>query len=453
MPSIILHTGGYVISRTSDDKRVVIRRILPQHSTTATERFLLMAIVVLLPLQSDLPKFGEISFLFIMFAVLAGYVALCRLGALVKTLRHPVFLAGSALVGIGFLMEVIHGSTGYIEVFRVFLMLMGAALIASLCRDRRALNSGLYGILLAGVWLSALLFLSTYSSLSLTTVSNFSEASQLRIKSIHDTPLTTNWNAVAFFTAQGALVALALALTARAHLQYYVFFAIGAFCLVGTFLPMSRTALVILALASAAILYARGIMQVRVVVAAAILAVSILVFVPEAVFSRLTISTEKDHFSGKHVDSRTETYTAVIEHLPEYVLIGVGMNYYNDRSRRTGLNDASRSLSETHNWYAQVTVYWGLPGLLALLVFVWQAYRCLPKRHGAEPLSLCLLGVAVSVMVWTFFVHNLESKEFSIALGLLAGANLWIWPKSSPPQRYNSTGQVSLSRHESHQSY
>ena len=79
--------------------------------------------------------------------------------------------------------------------------------------------------------------------------------------------------------------------------------------------------------------------------------------------------------------------------------------------------------------YAQVTLYWGLLGLLAFLALIWQAYRCLPRRYRADPLGLCLLGLAIVLMVKSFFSHNLERKELSIVLGLLTGTNLWIWQR------------------------
>jgi O-antigen ligase len=165
-----------------------------------------------------------------------------------------------------------------------------------------------------------------------------------------------------------------------------------------------------------------------------IIIIVILLWVPGTVFSRLTITTERT--ASRYVDGRTDTYKKVIEYLPEFVLTGVGVShFYGDWGM-----DAGFGLVGTHNIYAEVTVYWGLPGLLALLALVWRAYQCLPRRSSTDPLGLCLLGISVSVMVYSFFTHNLEEKQFSIALGLLAGANHWIWPRTLVTVQVVKTG-------------
>jgi len=59
---------------------------------------------------------------------------------------------------------------------------------------------------------------------------------------------------------------------------------------------------------------------------------------------------------------------------------------------------------------------------------VYYAYKCLPKECGNDPLSLAVLGVAVALFGVMFVMHNLEFKGFSLGLGLLVGAQHWIWP-------------------------
>ena len=389
-----------------------------------------MTTIILLPLQSNLPKFGEASFLFIIFGVSMYYLVLFRPGVLGRMLPHPVILAGFAFVGIGLLMEFVHGSPGSLwQVRSYFMMFIGATLIASLSRDRQALRSGLYALMLAGVWVSGFLLLTVYGDLSSADSSNYLEATAVRGRTITESSLEDSWSTVAFFTAQGAVVALALGMTTKARLRHYVFLATGAFCAIATFLTMSRSGILVLVVAAAAVLYVHGIMRARVIKVAVIFGVVILLWVPEVVFNRLTITSERT--PSRYVDGRRDVYNAVIENLPEYVLTGVGVNhFYGDWGMRTGFRIGRRAgVKGTHNIFAQVTVYWGLLALLALLVLVWQAYRCLPQRYSAEPLGLCLLGIAVSLMVYSMFMHNLEHKEFSITLGLLVGASHWIRPR------------------------
>lgn len=428
MTPIVYHTRGYFVRRASGDGLMVIRRFLSRHPTTVTERFLLMATVVLLPLQGNLPKFGEVSFLFIIFGVLMIYVMFCRLGALTRILRHPVLLAGFALIGVGLLMEAVHASAGYPQIRSYFLMFMGVALIASLCRDRRALRSGLYGILLSGLWVSGSLFLTVYNDLSSAVTTDFIEASRIRSATSNKSFIKENWNTVAFFAAQGAVVALALGLAEKTRLRHYVFLAIGAFCAVATFLPMSRGAVLNLVASTTAILYTHGLMRARGIRIALILIIVIPLCVPEAVYNRFIITSEDEV-----IDGRTRGYKAIISHLPEYFLTGVGVShFYGDWGLQSNFRHPSTfRVVGAHNIIAQLTIFWGLLALLAVLMLVWQAYRCLPRCYSPEPLSLGLLGIGVSMMVYSFFVHNLENKEFAIALGLLTGASHWVWPRVS----------------------
>ena len=155
--------------RRSPTAIVALRRLwCPK--TTMVERFLLIATTSVLPLQSDLPKVRGISMGFIMFALVAGYMLLWRPRIFVRSLRHPVFLAGFTLIGISLVMEILHDSTGFFMIWRILLMLFGAVVLAALCRDRQAIRSRIYGLLGGSVILASLLFLKTYGAISAAEV-------------------------------------------------------------------------------------------------------------------------------------------------------------------------------------------------------------------------------------------------------------------------------------------
>ena len=406
--------------RRSSTAIVILRRLWwPQ--TTIVERFLLLATISIVPLQSDLPVVRGMSMAFIMFAISTGYTLLWRLGILARTLHHPVFLAGFALVGIGLVMEVLHDSAGFSEIRHIVLMLLGAVVVAALCRDRKAMLWSMYSLLGGSVVLAGFLFLKTYGTISVAEVDTAQDADQLRVAMVQSNQFQANLNGMAYSMAQGAVVALALALTATTPRRRYVFSAIAVVCLFGTFLPMSRTGLVALAVSCAAVAYARGIMYPRGVIVVLILAVGVLVWVPKGVFSRFTNLTESE--TSQH-EPRVRLYSAAIKHFPEYGLAGVGISHFwGEWGRRTEFARASGIVTGAHNCFVQVTIYWGLAGLLAFLMLVWQTYRCLPKRCGVDPLSLCLLGIAIQAFVLWLFSHNLEAKEFSLALSLLASSS------------------------------
>jgi O-Antigen ligase len=381
--------------------------------------------VLILPLQNYLPTVGGASVGFILFGVLAGYLVINRLSILCKTLLHPVFLVGYVFVGIGLFMELAHNSSGFSELRRILLMMLGGVFVGSLCRDRPAMLSFMYGLLLASVGLAAFLFLTTYGALSTVKAGDFQSASDARSKVFDENELELDLNTMAFFVAQGVVVAMTLALTAKTNFKKSVFLAITGFCLIATFLPMSRGGLAILVLSCASVLYFYGIMRPKVFFAIVLLALGILLWVPDAVFSRFTFSTETN--ANHHVEARARVWMEVVNHFSEYFFTGLGISdFYGNWGMNTGFRKGDRVLG-THNCFAQVTIYWGVIGLLSLLLLVFQAYRCLPKKYGQDPLRLCVLGIAISVCLNMFVVHTLYAKEFSIALGMLVGSSNWVW--------------------------
>src|SRR5262249_13681664 len=152
---------------------------------------------------------------------------------------------GYTLLVIGFLVEFSHSYSSYEDLLRIGQMFAGAIMVASLCRDRRALYTSIYGYLIAGVWISIFLFLTTYGALRGATASNFQEAEQIRVQIFPGQPFAANLNELAFFTAQGATVALALAFTAKSARLRNLFLGGTLFCLVGTLLTFSRGGVVI----------------------------------------------------------------------------------------------------------------------------------------------------------------------------------------------------------------
>jgi hypothetical protein len=401
-----------------------------KYPTTTFERFLLIITYIILPLQDHLPAIAGYSIMYLWFGVLAVYVLLCRHRSLARAWMHPVFLAAYALLFLGVLIESFHPHSSYIILFRSVQMVIGAIVIASICRDRRALRASIYGYLIAAIWMSILLFLTSYSVIHRTKATDFNSASKIRAEAFRGAPLQANLNSMAAVAAQGAIVGLALALTSRKAYQRKLFFALAIFCLVGSFMPMSRGGFAILLVSCGIIMYASKIGYGKIIFVAGIIFASAIIWVPEAVWSRMFFSTEAHH---GYIEGRARVYTAAIEHLSEYVITGVGSgNFWTSwgfNSRFASGSSGHLNLLAAHNLFVQVTIFWGLPALLALIVLVWQGYRCLPKHCGTDPLSLCMLGIAVAVLVLSMFISELYSKDFSLALGGLVGARLWVWPQ------------------------
>jgi O-Antigen ligase len=166
------------------------------------------------------------------------------------------------------------------------------------------------------------------------------------------------------------------------------------------------------------------------------LAVGGLILVPGAVLSRFSLSMETP--SGK-MEARGRIYKAAIDHLPDYIILGVGAgNFAGPWGRQSqyfdhGFKGIQGGVKGAHNVFIQVTIFWGLPALVMLIVLVYHAYRCLPRGGGKDILVICAYGLAVSLLWRMMFTHGLAEKQYAVGLGFLVGGYLWVWSKRLLP--------------------
>jgi O-Antigen ligase len=410
------------------------------NQSTVTDRCLLVAAIVLLPLQEQISILADPNFSFslmwILFALMGLYAFVRRPQNLLKAAANPVFLAAYTLLILGFLIESAHVDSDYVDLRSYAYMIGGAVVVATLCSDKQSLKAVFYGYIGASLWLALFLIVNSYGQFQGAPATNLNEATSVRDAIFKDNSLATGLNTMASIMAQGTVLALTLTLTDKSSRRRMVWLLVTLFCVVASFLPMSRGAVLMTILSCAVVMIACRGKRLRALIAVAVLAAAIIFWVPTVVFTRLMSSATTSYYSSlverssqEDADGRSRVYSAAVQSFPEYFAVGVGAgNYWKSWAYSHGLR-RGRGVLGMHNCFLQVTVYWGLPGLFALLGVLICAYRCLPKRCGLDPLSLGLLGLACSLLVWMLLIHNLYDKEFSLGLGLLVGARLWIWPE------------------------
>jgi hypothetical protein len=176
----------------------------------------------------------------------------------------------------------------------------------------------------------------------------------------------------------------------------------------------------------AAILYACGVKQGKALILAAIVGMAMYTLVPDAVWSRMTFTTAVGE-SGK-MEARAHIYTTALNHLPEYIVAGVGAGeYYGAWGTKKGFV-AKGVVIGVHNTFLQIAIYWGVLGLVVYLWIIWCVYRSIPLGCGRDGLSLAMLGIIVSLGLWLLQNHTFYMKSFAFGVGLLLGARLGIWP-------------------------
>jgi hypothetical protein len=129
-------------------------------------------------------------------------------------------------------------------------------------------------------------------------------------------------------------------------------------------------------------------------------------------------------------ETRAAFYESALRDVDDYWFMGVGEgNYYKKWGFEKGF--AHQNLDTiivygVHNAFLQVLIFWGVIALLAFLLIIWRAYRCVPNRSGSDPLALGLLGLAVSLFLVLPFSHSLDNKIFSVGLGMLVAYQRWL---------------------------
>jgi hypothetical protein len=387
--------------------------------------------MVTLPLESYFPAVAGMSFSFLIFAVLVTYTIVNRPRILGEMWGHPVFISAYAFIGVSALLEFSSQLSTYDHLIRFAQMIAGAVCVAVLCRDRSALTVGLYAYIVTALWVSVVLFSTGYETLQGMAAEDFNEASKLRSQAYRDKPVgEANINGLAVLCGQGAIVSFALSLSERLKHLRILLLGISAFCLIGSFLPMSRGAAAISLASFAIILYAHGVKHGKALILVSVLGVGVYAVIPDAVWSRMTYSTEVGN-SGKQ-EARARLYTAALNRLPEYIVAGVGagnfLKNWGFQKGFAGLQDGALIVRPAHNSLIQITINWGILGLVMFLGIVWCAYRSVPLHCGRDGLSLALLGIIVSTGLHLLHTHGFYAKEFSFALGMLVGSRRWIWP-------------------------
>jgi hypothetical protein len=405
------------------------RYSLPQSGTTFVERSLLFVAMIILPLENYFPTVAGMTVNFLMFVLLAAYIIANRPRILGKTWYHPVFLAAYAFIGVTVLLELSSPLSRYGDIIRFGQMIGGAVCVAVLCRDRAALTAGLYGYIATALWVSVVLFSVGYGTLQGMQADDFDESSQLRNQAFGHKPLGANINGLAFLCAQGAIVAFALSLSDKLKRFRIPLLGAGAFCLIGSLLPMSRGIVVVIVVAFAAILYVQGFKYGKALTLAAILGMGVYMVIPDAIWGRMVFSTEMKH--GK-MESRAQLYATSFDRLPEYIVGGVGAgNFFGKWGLEKGYARSRGGVMVAHgvhNSVLAVTIYWGALGLFLFLWIGWCVYRSIPLRCGRDAYALALLGIAVSIGVYLLQIHGFYDKPFSFGVGMVVGARQWIWP-------------------------
>jgi O-antigen ligase len=396
----------------------VTRVLVPP--TNRFEQLILIVPIVLLPLQDSF-TLGPVTFMLVWFGLMGAYNVIARPRQLLTVALRPIFLACYAFLVVAFLIESLHPIPDYLTLGRLAEVTAGAVFVATLCRDDSATRGALTAWVIGGVWLSAYLFLTVYGPLREAYGQNFYQASIARVDVLYNSVFHANLNTLSFVMAVATAFALALGLVSTGGRRLVLLVSSG-FCLLGTFLPLSRAGVVIAILASLVVVLLVRPRRPRAIALAILIAASIVAIVPGVAFSRLQVVAIS---STGQPEIRVQLYQAAFESLADYALFGVGSgNYWTSWAYGKGFTTSGRVIG-THNAFLQVEINWGLAGLALLVAIVGLAFRSLKPLDSHALIGVCLRALGLALLVRLMVSHDLYSKEFAIGLGLIVGAAGW----------------------------
>ena len=401
------------------------QQLANKSSTNRIECILLILVIVSLPLENLLPAIGPFSLAFLAFGLAATSVVVFRLQALKKVLRHPLIRAWGLLLLVGVGMEMTHEKPGFAYVFRLAQMVAGAVVIASLARDRRAVLVSFGSFVVVGMICAAVLYRSGGGDLYQDEAEGFYEASVARENALKDTDLSKDLNRLAFIMAVSGALGITLAISARSVFSRAVSGTAGLAGLIGSFLTVSRSGVLIALVPIAVVLALRKKARMSSLLWAGGLALAVTLLAPDVLWERMSVGNV-DRLGRQEI--RGALYIDFATNAEDYILNGIGeTDYWSEWAEKV----IGRRLG-AHNAVLHVTVLWGFPALLGFGVMAWVTYRTLPRFDDADLVSVGLWTVVIAASLRLLVTHNLYTKEFSVVFGLVIAARLWLY--NSPNQ-------------------
>jgi O-antigen ligase len=344
----------------------------------------------------------------------------------VRMIKHPIFLTGLGFLAWAAFIEILHSSPDMELLIRVFQMLLFATFVAAALTNERSFQGVLTGIAIVSSLVAIYLIGSFYSSVNIR-VTDFRAADQLRSDVFVDMLLEENLNKIGWTAAMGAVIAFSRFFTVKSYGKRLFWVAVYLTCAVGAAVPLSRGALIGVFSCSGLILLRefRKTKRGGIVILSIVLVGTIFALVPDAVLTRLTSSATLEGVDDSRAETRKKIYTVAYDSISDYWAFGVGAGNYSSWGERRGLTlKGNKPVPRPHNGFLAAWIYFGLPGLLLLVLTCVVAGRKFMLSSNTLSESNALFGLLVLCVLWLVASHVLYNKEFGLILGLVMWLSL-----------------------------
>lgn len=390
------------------------------------DRLLIFLLVFSIYFEANLPYAGDASTPFLIFGFTFIYVSFTRLKALLRLFSSKYFVVSLAFGLICVFMETLHPFPDYLPIVRYMNMTLGIFCIAVLCRDKMAFDIALSTFVFASALQSLILISGAASLLRGFTAEGFYDATRARIIAFEQFFLRGNLNEISYFSSIGAIIGIIWYYYEKVTWKRWLIAGFTVPSILGVFLPASRTGAVIFFASLFLFLFKSKINVRKWVLPTILLAVFLILTVPEVVWVRLGSLIHLTDL--QETDSRTKVYAAVFHTLDQYVLTGVGAgNYWHGWAVDSGITNrfSTDTAMAAHNAYFQLWIYWGLPGILGFFGLIYTYQSALNRNLEGDWRKTALYIFIMMIPMIFLFYHSFYHKSFSIGVGMLLGARFW----------------------------
>jgi len=323
-------------------------------------------------------------------------------------------------------METLHPFASYEFIFRYLNMTLGIFCIAVLCRDQTAMDVALFTFVLASALQSVILISGSFHLLSGFNALGFYDASKARIEAFEELFLRGNLNEISYFSSIGAMMGMIWIYYEKNKWIRWMLIALTVPSILGVFFPASRTGALIFFASTLIFIYKTKVKISRWILPTGFLILLLVFAIPDVIWVRLSSLM---HFSElQESDSRTKVFSAIITHIDQYALTGVGAgNYWHGWAVSAGITNRFTTdiAMAAHNAYFQLWMYWGAPALIAFIALVWLFAQAVHRNITGDRLKSSLFIFSLMLPMIFLFYHSFYHKSFSIGLGMLIGSRFW----------------------------
>lgn len=396
--------------------------------STALGRVLLFVTIGILPFQDHIPDVGGFSVSWFTFAAMGVYIGFSQARNFLGFALQPAFLLAAGFVAAISILEWSHEHAQFKEVLSIAQMFLGAMLIGSLVCDEKAVRTCVYAYVSIGLYISALLIANVYTPLRLTKATGISDASAARERVFETMPIQANLNFMAYTCGLASACAFVMALSEKRRNVKIAWFAVAGFAFVGCTLPLSRSGLLITLVLYGVLFIRERLYRQKRVFWVTLVAVAVFGLTPSVAFKRVGVETAE---TGTRDEGRVVVAKAVLSHVNEYAMTGVGVGAFWGPWGVQSDFGFGGGVKGSHNVFAQIAIYWGVFALGMLISVLIAIGKMCAAGSRAGRSSQVVLVFGLGSILLMMFMHNLYSKEFSIAIGVITGWNWWVKPRLS----------------------